>query len=49
MTDALNEQICEDNIQSVEDVVSSLNSQETFPDLKKGIKLPNISITVVQC
>ena len=40
MTDALNEQICEDNIQSVEDVVSSLNSQETFPDLKKGIKLP---------
>ena len=39
MTDALNKQICEDNIQSVEDVVSSLNSQETFPDLKKGIKL----------
>ena len=40
MTDALNEQICEDNVQSVEDVVSSLSSQETFPDLKKGIKLP---------
>ena len=40
MTDALNEQICEDNVQSVEDVLSSLNSQETFPDLKKGIKLP---------
>ena len=40
MTDALNEQVCEDNVQSVEDVLSSLSSQETFPDLKKGIKLP---------
>ena len=40
ITDALNEQICEDNVQSVEDVVSSLNFQETFSDLKKGIKLP---------
>ncbi len=39
MTDALNEQICDDNVQSVEDVVSCSNAQEVFPDLKKGIKL----------
>lgn len=41
MTDALNEQVCEDNVKSVEDVVSNVNSQEAFPDLKKGIKLLN--------
>ena len=40
MTDALNEQGCEDNAKSVEDVVSNFNSPETFPHLKKGIKLP---------
>jgi hypothetical protein len=40
MTDALNEQICDDNAQSAEDAVPSLNAQEIFPDLKKGIKLP---------
>ena len=39
MTDALNEQICNDNVQSAEDAVPSLNAQEIFPDLKKGIKL----------
>ncbi|CAB3997754.1 Hypothetical predicted protein [Paramuricea clavata] len=41
MTDALNEQICDDNVQSAEDAVPSLNAQEIYPDLKKGIKLPN--------
>jgi hypothetical protein len=40
MTDALSEQICDDNVQSAEDAVPSLNAQEIFPDLKKGIKLP---------
>ena len=40
MTDALNEQVYEDNVKSVEDVVSNSSSSETFPDLKKGIKLP---------
>mgnify|MGYP002804228504 CR=1 FL=1 len=40
MMDALNDQICDDNVQSVEDTVSRLNVQETFPDLKRGIKLP---------
>ena len=40
MTDALNDQICDDNVQSVEDTFSRLNAQETLPDLKRGIKLP---------
>ena len=40
MTDALNEQICDDNVQSAENAVPSLNAQEIFPNLKKGIKLP---------
>jgi hypothetical protein len=40
MTNTLNDQVCEDSVQSVEDVISSLNSQESYPDLKKGIKLP---------
>jgi hypothetical protein len=44
MTDALNDQVCEDSVQSVEDVISSLNSQESYPDLKKGIKLPKSPI-----
>jgi hypothetical protein len=44
MTDALNDQVCEDSVQSVEDVISSLNSQEIYPDLKKGIKLPKSPI-----
>ncbi len=39
MTDALNEQICDDNVQSVEHIFSSLNAQEIFRDLKKGIPL----------
>ena len=39
-TDALNDQVCKDSIQSVENVVPSLNSEESYPDLKKGIKLP---------
>jgi hypothetical protein len=29
MTDALNDQVCEDSVQSVEDVISSLNTQES--------------------
>jgi hypothetical protein len=39
MTDALNDQvyIYEDSVQSIEDVISSLNSQESYPDLKNGI------------
>ena len=40
MTDALNDKGYEDSVQSVENVVSSLNSEESYPDLKKGIKLP---------
>ena len=39
-TDALNDQVYKDSIQSVENVVPSLNSEESYPDLKKGIKLP---------
>ena len=33
MADASNEQVYEDSVKSVEDVVSNLNSPETFPDL----------------
>ena len=44
MTNTLNDQVCEDSVQSVEDVISSLNSQESYPDLKKGIKLPKSPI-----
>jgi hypothetical protein len=44
MTDALNDQVCEDSVQSVENVISSLNTQESYPDLKKGIKLPKSPI-----
>ena len=40
MTDALNDQVYEDSVQSVENVAPSLNSEESYPDLKKGIKLP---------
>ena len=40
MTDTLNDQVYEDSVQSVENVVPRLNSEESYPDLKKGIKLP---------
>ena len=42
MTDALNDKGYEDSVQSVENVVPSLNSEESYPDLKKGIKLPKL-------
>ena len=40
MKDALNDQVYEDSAQSVENVAPSLNSEESYPYLKKGIKLP---------
>ena len=40
MTVALNNQVYEDSVQSVENVIPRLNSEEGYPGLKKGIKLP---------
>ena len=38
--DVLNEQACEEEVESIVDTISSQKSEETFPDLKKEIKLP---------
>ena len=40
MTEALNEHHNEDNVDPVNPELSSVNSQENFPGIKKGIKLP---------
>ena len=40
MTEALNNDSQEDNIDPVNPDISTLNIQESFPDLKRGIKLP---------
>ena len=46
MTDALNDQVYKDSVQSVENVAPSLNSEESYPDLNKITK---ISIAMVNC
>ena len=40
MTEALNDDNHEDNTDPVNPEISPLNTQENFPDLKRGIKLP---------
>ena len=40
MTEALNDNNHEDNPDPVNPEISTLNTQENFPDLKRGIKLP---------
>ncbi|CAB4003112.1 Hypothetical predicted protein [Paramuricea clavata] len=40
MSEVLNEHQNEDNVDSVNPEISHINTQENFPDLKKGIKLP---------
>jgi hypothetical protein len=40
MTEALNDDNHEDNIDPVNPEISPLNTQENFPDLKRGIKQP---------
>ena len=40
MREALNNDSQEDNMDPVNPDISTLNIQENFPDLKRGIKLP---------
>ena len=37
--DVSNEQVCEEEVESIVDTMSCQKSEETFPDLKKAIKL----------
>ena len=40
MSEVLTEHQNEDNVDTVNPEISPINTQENFPDLKKGIKLP---------
>jgi hypothetical protein len=40
MSDVLTEHQNEDNVDPVNPEISPINTQDNFPDLKQGIKLP---------
>jgi hypothetical protein len=44
MSEVLTEHQNEDNVDQVNPEISTINTQENFPDLKKGIKLPKSPI-----
>jgi hypothetical protein len=47
MTEALNNDNHEDNTDPVNPEISPSNTQENFPDLKRGIKLPKSPLQMV--